>query len=509
MTTALAWFRRDLRLANNAALMHALKTATRVVPVYIHAPEEDGDWEPGAASRWWLHHSLAALIESLAQRGSRLVIRHGPSLDALRELIRDTGANSVCFNRLYEPARLGNDHDIEQALSVDGVEVFCGTGHLLAEPWAIHSRSGTPYRVYTPYARSVRATLTLPAPQPAPRALPLSPARLKSLPLKALGLLPRIRWDAGLAHCWQPGEDGAARRLRRLASLMPDYARARDVPGVEGTTRLAPHLHFGEVSPRQVWRAITQAASRQTAGILRGAEMLERELLWREFAYHVLYHFPHTPDAPFNLRFAAFPWQSAPKLLAAWQRGRTGIPIVDAGMRELWATGSMHNRVRMITASFLTKHLGADWRDGARWFWDTLVDADLANNTLNWQWVAGCGADAAPYFRIFNPVLQSRKFDAQGIYLRRWLPELASLPPRHIHEPWRAPETVLKQAKIQLGADYPTPALDLGTAREQALARYRAGRLRPDSEASTRPGAGQGSTVRSRRGPGSAGGSGG
>jgi len=473
MSTALVWFRRDLRLADNAALLHALSSATRIVPVYIHAPEEDGDWAPGAASRWWLHHSLAALSESLAQRGSRLVLRHGPSLAALRQLIRDTGATTVCFNRLYEPARLHLDRVIEQVLIVDGVHVYAGQGHLLTEPWAIESQGGTPYRVYTPYARNVRATLSAPTPQPKPRALPLSPARLESLPLKELGLLPRIHWDVGLAHCWQPGEDGAAQRLRRLASLLPAYVRARDVPGADGTSRLSPHLHFGELSPRQVWHALAQIAARQTTGILRGAEMLERELLWREFAHHVLHHFPHTTDAPLNPRFIGFAWRRAPKLLAAWQHGRTGIPIVDAGMRELWTTGSMHNRVRMITASFLTKHAGVDWRAGARWFWDTLVDADLASNTLNWQWVAGCGADAAPYFRIFNPVLQSRKFDAQGIYLRCWLPELARLPDRYIHEPWRAPVAVLQTSGVRLGKNYPKPVLDLNTARNAALARWR------------------------------------
>ncbi|MFS8086985.1 MAG: cryptochrome/photolyase family protein [Acidobacteriota bacterium] len=474
MTTAIVWFRRDLRLADNTALMHALKSATRIIPVYIHAPGEDGDWQPGAASRWWLHHSLAALAESLATRGCRLVIRHGPSLEALHQLIHDTGASLVCFNRLYEPTRRSSDNGIEQALIAAGVDVFSRTGHLLVEPWAIQSRNGSPYRVFTPYARAVRAILSVPTPQPAPRALPLLPARLKSAPLKELELLPRHRWDAGLAQHWQPGEDGAAQRLSRLVSLLPEYARTRDVPGADGTTRLSPHLHFGEISPHQVWRALAQAASRQTDGMLRGAEMLERELLWREFAHHVLHHFPHTPDAPLNPRFAAFPWRRAPKLLAAWQQGRTGIPIVDAGMRELWATGSMHNRVRMITASFLTKHMGLDWRAGARWFWDTLVDADLASNTLNWQWVAGCGADAAPYFRIFNPVLQSRKFDAQGQYLRRWLPELTHLPSRHIHEPWRAPEPARQTDGGQLiSKDYPAPLLDLANARRAALARWR------------------------------------
>ncbi len=473
MTTAIVWFRRDLRLADNAALRQALTSATRIVPVYIHAPAEDGDWAPGAASRWWLHHSLAALSESLAQRGNRLIIRQGPSLATLRQLIRETGATTVCFNRLYEPARLDHDRAIGQALEKDGVQVCAGQGHLLIEPWAIESQSGTPYRVYTPYARKVRAMLSIPIPQPAPRALPMSPSRLKSVPLKELELLPKIHWDAGLAPHWRPGETGAAQRLRRLASLLPDYARARDVPGANGTSRLSAHLHFGEVSPRQVWHALAQTAARQTAGMLSGAEMLERELMWREFAHHVLHHFPHTTDAPLNPRFDSFAWRRAPKLLVAWQQGRTGIPIVDAGMRELWTTGSMHNRVRMITASFLTKHLGLDWRTGARWFWDTLVDADLANNTLNWQWVAGCGADAAPYFRIFNPVLQSRKFDAQGEYLRRWLPELARLPDRQLHEPWRAPESVRQMAGVQLGKNYPMPVLDLAGARAAALLRWK------------------------------------
>lgn len=476
MTTALVWFRRDLRLADHAALAYALQHATRLVPVYIHAPEEDGDWAPGAASRWWLHHSLAALAAALAQRGSRLTIRRGPSLDALRALIRETGAGVVCFNRLYEPARLAHDRAIEQALAADGVRVFAGTGHLLAEPWNIASRSGTPYRVYTPYARALRASLAPPAPLPAPRALPLSPPRLKSLALRDLGLLPRIPWDSGLLQAWHPGEAGAQQRLRRLAEKLPHYARDRDRPAADATTRTSPHLHFGELTPGQLWFAIQQARASGRAGVMRGAEILERELLWREFAHHVLHHFPHTAAAPLDPRFARFPWRRSPALLRAWQRGETGIPVVDAGMRELWATGFLHNRVRMITASLLTKHLRLDWRAGARWFWDTLVDADLASNTLNWQWVAGCGADAAPYFRIFNPHLQSRKFDARGEYLRRWLPELANLPDRYLHAPETAPAAVLATAGVRIGRDYPAPVLELAAERAEALAAF--GRLR-------------------------------
>ena len=476
MTTALVWFRRDLRLADNAALVHALKTANRIVPVYIHAPEEDGDWAPGAASRWWLHHSLAALTESLAQRGSRLVIRCGPSLETLRQLIRDTGATSVCFNRLYEPAQLARDQAIERTLTAEGVNVFAGQGHLLTEPWTIASQGGTPYRVYTPYAHTVRARLTASPPQPVPRALPLSPMRLKSRPLRELGLLPRIRWDAGIASHWQPGEARALRRLRQLAAQLPDYAQNRDRPAADGTTHLSPHLHFGEITPQQVWQAIQQARTGVQAGVLRSAEILERELLWREFAHHVLYHYPLTPAQPLDARFTNFPWRRSKTLLTAWQRGETGIPIVDAGMRELWETGYMHNRVRMIVASFLTKHARLDWRQGARWFWDTLVDADLASNTLNWQWVAGCGADAAPFFRIFNPLLQSRKFDPECVYLCRWLPALARLPARYRHAPWAAPDAICRQSGFMLGRDYPKAVLDLTEARGAALASWRAAR---------------------------------
>lgn len=478
MSTAIVWFRRDLRLTDNAALAYALEHAARVVPVYLHEPGEEGDWTPGAASRWWLHHSLTALTDTLAARGSRLLVRRGPILHTLRQLIHETGADLVCFNRLYEPAQLASDRSIENSLHADGVRVYAGTGHLLLEPWNIASQSGTPYRVYTPYARRLRESLTLPLPCPAPRVLPPVPAQLPSLALRELELLPTVRWDGGLAQRWQPGEAGAQRQLKRLARVvLPGYAQDRDVPAADGTTHLSPHLHFGEITPHQVWRAAQWANTGRVnndgpAGTLRGVETLERELLWREFAHHILHHFPHTPDAPLDARYATFPWRRSKTLLDAWQRGETGIPMVDAGMRELWATGFMHNRVRMITASFLTKHLRLDWRHGARWFWDTLVDADLASNTFNWQWVAGCGADAAPWFRIFNPVLQSRKFDPQGTYLRRWLPELAALPDRYIHHPAEAPLPVLARAGIEIGKNYPQPVMDLAMGREQALAAF-------------------------------------
>jgi deoxyribodipyrimidine photo-lyase len=475
MKVALVWFRRDLRIADNAALAHALDAAERVVPVYVHMPNGFHAWSPGAASRWWLHHSLAALDAALAKRGSRLVIRRaGSELAGLRALIKETGTTLVCWNRLYEPAEVARDAAIADALRLSGVEVATFPGHLLFEPEQLRTGAGAPYRVYTPFARAARQRLAIGRPLPGPRALPAVPETVHADPLASLELLPRIRWDAGIARAWDPGEDGAHMRLRLLRGKLADYAAQRDLPGAAGTSRLSPHLHFGEITPAQAWRFVSQQAAGESApGLQRSAETFERELLWREFAQHVLHHFPNTPDAPLDARFQDFAWQRSAALLTAWQRGETGFPIIDAGMRELWQTGFMHNRVRMITASFLTKHARLDWRDGARWFWDTLVDADLANNTLNWQWVAGCGADAAPYFRIFNPLLQSRKFDPEGAYLARWLPELKPLASRYRHAPWEAPAAALTDAGIELGKTYPRPVLDLAAERANALAAYR------------------------------------
>ena len=470
MATAIVWFRRDLRLADNPALRHALGAAERVVPVYIHAPDEVAPWSPGAASLWWLHHSLAALAESIAARGGRLLIRRGTIHEALAQLIRETGANLVCWSRLYEPQELKREQAVTTMLANKGIAMKTFDANVLCAPQALRTQSDSPYRVFTPFAARYAGLPPQPPPLTAPRSLPRVDGKLPSAPLAALELLPRFRWDAGLAQAWQPGEAGTRARLKKLRAILADYAHARDRPGVEGTSRLSPHLHFGELSPRQVLAELDSRAA------LAGWKAFRRELLWREFALHVLYHFPRTPDTPLDARFAGFPWRRDKRLLHAWQRGETGIPIVDAGMRELWRTGYMHNRVRMIAASFLTKHAGLDWRAGVRWFWDTLVDADLANNTLNWQWVAGCGADAAPYFRIFNPVLQSRKFDADGEYLRRWLPELARLPTRCLHAPWTAPAEVLATAGVALGKNYPKPVLDLAVGRAHALARFKAHR---------------------------------
>lgn len=471
-SVALMWFRRDLRLADNPALLAARESAALIVPVYVHAPEEEAPWQPGAASQWWLHHSLTALDASVQKLGSRLVVRHGPTADALDELIRLTGATLVCWNRTYEPALLERDESLVRMLEEGGIQTSIHDGTVLLPPASIKNGSGSPYRVFTPFFRALFAkTADLPAPHKAPRTLP-GPSRWPtSVDIDDLKLLPTIRWDQGIAAAWTPGEASALKRLKQFErSVLAGYVAGRDTPGDDGTSRLSPHLHFGEIGPRQVYAAIRSEATR----LDDARDKYLRELGWREFALNLLVHFPQTPEEPLDRRYAKVKWARNTRQLTAWQRGRTGIPIVDAGMRQLWETGWMHNRVRMIVASLLTKNMRVDWREGSRWFWDTLVDADLANNTLGWQWVAGCGADAAPYFRVFNPVTQSQKFDPEGRYLRRFVPELAALPDRYIHEPWTAPREVLAAANVKLGESYPKPIVDLKTSREEALQMYRA-----------------------------------
>lgn len=472
--TALVWFRRDLRLIDNPALHYALQNAAKIVPVFIHAPDEEDPWAPGAASRWWLHHSLHALANSLRERDSRLVVRRGASLATLRTLIEETGATLVTWNRLYEPAIVARDKAIKTDLTQAGVEVASHNAALLFEPWTIRNAQQQPYRVFTPFWRAAESNLAaLPSPQAAPRQLS-PPARWPSSTgasaIDELDLLPSIRWDTGMAAHWKPGEHGALARLERFEESVGDYAKSRDRPDLDGTSSLSPHLHFGEIGPRQVFATLRlQAAAAKSATALA---TYGRELGWREFAHHLLFHFPQTAQRSLDERFEQLRWSKSRKTLHAWQRGLTGYPIVDAGMRELWTTGWMHNRVRMVVASFLTKNLQIHWLQGARWFWDTLVDADLANNTLGWQWTAGCGADAAPYYRVFNPVLQAEKFDPARRYIRRWVPELAALPDRWVHQPWAAPQEMLDAAGVVLGKTYPRPMVDLKESRELALAAY-------------------------------------
>jgi deoxyribodipyrimidine photo-lyase len=463
--TALVWFRRDLRLADHPALHAALERAERVIPVFIHAPEEEAPWAPGAACRWWQHHSLAAFSKACAALGSPLVIRCGASLETLQALIAETGADLVVWNRLYEPAIRARDAEIKAALREAGVEAESFNSALFFEPWTVQTQSGQPYKVFSPFWRNAEPQLQkVRSPLPAPTSLRGPERPLSSEPLEALALLPRIAWDGGLHEAWTPGEAGALARLQAFADgPVEHYHDRRNLPAeTQGTSGLSPHLHHGELSPQQAL-----AALRARGPLSHQAEHFVRELGWREFAHHLLYHFPQTPEqALYHDKFAAFPWRKADDYaedLRAWQRGATGIPVVDAGMRQLWHTGWMHNRVRMIVASFLTKNLLTPWQEGARWFWDTLVDASLASNTLGWQWAAGCGADAAPYFRVFNPVLQSEKFDPDAAYLDRWVPELKTVPLKHRHAPWTA--AVPPKA-------YPAARVDLKASRDRALAAY-------------------------------------
>ncbi len=472
-TPAVVWFRTDLRLADNPALTAAIARGGPLVPVYIWAPQEEGDWAPGAASRWWLHHSLERLRGALAQLGAQLILRRGPMLETLCGLVRDTKAGAVFWSRRYEPAVLERDRRIEQQLCALGCQVEIHPANLLTDPITVRNKSGKPFQVFSAFWKSCLASIEMSEPLPAPRRL-VGPARnVPSLPLKALELEPRVNWAGGLAASWQPGEEGSTRQLQRFCQTkLGDYRLERDRPAWAGTSRLSAHLHFGEITPRQIWHSLGHAMpSAFRAESWKGTKFFA-EIGWREFAYHLLFHFPFTPTEPLRAEFKDFPWRNQAAQLKAWERGLTGYPLVDAGMRELWATGWMHNRARMVVASFLIKDLLIPWKQGARWFWDTLVDADLANNTLGWQWTAGCGADAAPFFRIFNPVSQGEKFDAQGEYVRRWVPELARLADCWIHKPWQAPATVLRDAGIKLGRSYPLPIVDHSQARNRALAAF-------------------------------------
>lgn len=466
------WFRRDLRIADNPALTAAVASGRPVVPVFVWAPGEEGPWAPGGASRWWLHHSLCSLDRELRGRGSRLIVRSGVTRDVLLAVARATGARAVCWNRRYEPAVVARDAVLAAALREAGLDVQSCNGAVLCEPWEVATKAGLPYQVFTPFWRACCERLPPPVPLAPPKRL-AAPARWpEGDAIERFELLSRVDWAAGLRARWEPGERGAADRLHDfVAERIAAYGAARDVPGEPGTSRLSPHLHFGEISPRQVWHAVAARVDvGSRVGLTSSAEAFLREVGWREFAVHLLHHFPHTPERPLRSAFAAFAWRDDASDERAWRQGRTGYPIVDAGMRELWATGWMHNRVRMIAASFLVKHLLLPWQKGAAWFWDTLVDADLASNTLGWQWTAGCGADAAPYFRIFNPTAQGERFDPRGAYVRRWVPELAGLPDSRIHQPWTASAAELRAAGIDLGSEYPRPIVDHAAARLRALA---------------------------------------
>lgn len=471
---ALHWFRNDLRLADNPALAAAAQ-AGPVLCLYIL--DTSSDRRPlGGASRWWLSRSLDALGKALAQKGGRLVLMEGDPAQLIPRIAKDAGIEQVSWNRRYEAEGIALDRKLKEQLGANGISVRSFNSHLLNEPWQVTTTTGQPMKVFTPYWRAARQKGEPEAPIPAPariEALAL-PGSLEALAvsLPDLGLEPRKPdWAGGMRAEWAPGEAGASERLHDfLTGALAGYAENRDRPDRESTSRLSPHLRFGEIGPRQIWHALHHArATGEAVGSERDAEKFLSEIGWREFSHHLLFHNPELATRNYDERFDTFPWQPDETALRLWQRGQTGIPLVDAGMRELWATGYMHNRVRMVVASFLIKHLLQDWRAGEAWFWDTLVDADPANNATSWQWVAGSGADASPYFRIFNPVTQGETHDPRGSYVRRWVPELAGLADDDIHQPWKASEKALREAGVRIGETYAAPLVDLAYGRQRAL----------------------------------------
>ena len=466
--TTLVWFRQDLRIKDNPALQAACDSGS-IIPVFIYDKSAPSVAQLGGASKWWLHHSLMSLNESL---GGNLLCFKGCAKDILFNLATTLNVDAVMWNRCYEPWQINRDKNIKQQFQNENVECKSFNGSLLWEPWTIHKSNGDPYKVYTPYYRKGCLVAENPRfPLSTPEPLDCAPVEHEEqLSIEQLALLPTISWDKGISKTWTPGEQGAEKRLQRFLTRAAEHYRdLRNFPSAPGTSMLSPHLHWGEISPNQIWYA---TLDRFNGMEKEGIDTFLSEIGWREFSYYLLYHFPELQTKNFSSKFDVFPWRDDPEGLARWQKGNTGIPIVDAGMRELWQTGYMHNRVRMIVGSFLVKNLLIDWRHGEQWFWDCLCDADMASNSASWQWVAGCGADAAPYFRIFNPVLQGEKFDKEGEYVKKYCPELTKVPKKFIHKPWDAPKDILKAVNVTLGEDYPQPIVDLKESRERALAAF-------------------------------------
>lgn len=460
--TAIFWFRQDLRLHDNPGLIAAAEFGT-VIPIFILDDEAAGDYAMGAASRWWLHYSLLALNKQLK---NRLQIYCGNAMTILKELCQQYDVDALFWNRCYEPWRIAQDTQIKKSCRDAGITCESFNGSLLWEPWQVLKQDGTPYKVFTPYYRKGCLQKSPPRqPLPKPR---LSIQSCDPFDLDTLNLLPTIAWDEIMKTTWEIGEVAALKRLKHfVGDGLAGYKEGRNFPAKPHVSKLSAYLHFGEISPNQVWHSVAQVN-----GLENDCDNFQSELGWREFSYYLLYHSPDLPSKNFQEKFNRFPWEDNPEYLRRWQRGNTGYPIVDAGMRELWQTGHMHNRIRMVVASFLVKNCLIHWHHGRDWFWDCLVDADLASNSASWQWVAGSGADAAPYFRIFNPITQGEKFDPDGEYTRYYVPELENCPNKYLFKPWEAPDEILKQAGIILGEDYPHPMVDVKTSREAALAAY-------------------------------------
>lgn len=475
MKTALLWFRNDLRLKDNPIIHRALADNFQVICLYIYDTALPDEAKIKGAQAWWLHHSLAALSDQLKNLGLTLIIRRGEPEKILKEMVQEQKIDAVFWNRGFEPHALKEEDIIARDLALEKVQVESFNRSLLNDPDAIKNKSGQPYQVYTAYRNEIYKNY---APHANPlrydlEALKESRQKPKGIALKDLGLLPKLDWDKEFKDHWCPGEEGAHKKLDNfIGDRLFDYKNNRDFPGLKGTSGLSPHLHFGEISPHQVWHRVTHFAAHRKQEDARGVETFLNEICWREFCHYLLYHFPDLPTKPLQKKFQNFPWIRDKEKLEAWQKGKTGIPMVDAGMRQLWRHGWLHNRVRMIVGSFLTKNLLIEWQEGASWFQDCLVDADLANNSGGWQWVAGCGADAQPFFRIFNPVTQGQRFDPEGSYIKKFIPELKDLPIKYLHEPWNAPEDILEKANIKLGETYPEPIVNLKASRAQALEAY-------------------------------------
>lgn len=464
--TTIFWFRQDLRLSDNPGLLAAASHGA-VMPIYILDDEAAATFKMGEASRLWLHHSLKKLNESL---NDKLNVYQGNSEDIILNIIKNNKVDAVYWNRCYEPWRIKEDTSLQKLLQSKNIECKTFNASLLWEPWEVVKSDHTAYKVFTPFYCQALKT---PSPRnslPLPKKLVLLEDKNNTSKIEDFKLLPNNPWYTSIEKQWKIGEKAAQKKLVDfLDHGLLNYTENRDYPDKSNFSKLSPHLHFGEISPHQIWHTTQKKA----IGISKkeGDHFL-RALIWREFSYSMLYHFPDLPNKNFKSKFNHFPWQHDDLLLKAWQQGQTGYPLVDAGMRELWQTGTMHNRVRMIVASFLVKNLLINWRHGEAWFWDCLLDADLASNSFNWQWVAGSGADASPYFRIFNPTTQGEKFDKEGHYTRRFVPEISQLPNRFLFKPWEAPDAVLNTAGITLGETYPQPIVNLQNSRNRALDAY-------------------------------------
>jgi len=474
MKKVIVWFRKDLRIHDNPALYYASKEGI-VIPLFIWSEDEEKELKKGSASLWWLHHSLIVLSEKLQKLGAKLILQKGNSLEVIKKLNNETKADAVYWNERYEPSIIKRDQTIINELEKDQIELKTYQSHLLYDPYSILNQQNQPYKVFTPfYKQCLKKEVTRPT--KIPTSLLAYDKPIRSLTIDELELLPNIPWYEKFHKYWEPGEEGAIKQWKRfIRDGLYHYQKKRDIPTSDAFSKLSPFLSWGNISPKTIWHALEREKIIIGQNILNDQQHIEafqRQLIWREFGYHQLIHFPSITHTPLRSMFRSFPWEKNEDYFMKWKKGKTGFPLVDAGMRELWETGFMHNRVRMLTASFLVKHLLIPWPNGACWFQDTLVDFDIANNAMGWQWTTGCGLDAAPYFRIFNPMTQGEKFDPNGDYIRKWVPELAKLPPKYIHRPWEAPKDILRKANIELGKTYPYPLVEHKAARERALAIY-------------------------------------